>query len=50
MFDKPNYWLTRVKNLYKEAFAQKVFKEKFNKKYMIKTYQNQMKASFINLV
>ena len=50
IFDKVDEWLTRIKNLYGEAFTWQVFKEEFNKEYLTETYWKQKKVSFVNLV
>ena len=39
MFDKADEWLTRIMNLYGEAFTWQLFKEEFNKEYLTKTYK-----------
>ena len=50
MFDQADDQLTRVRNLYGEAFTYQVFKEEFNSEYLTKTFQKQKRASFVNLV
>ena len=50
MFDKADDWLTRIRNLYGEAFPWPVFKEEFNREYLTETFQKQKRASFVNLI
>ena len=50
MFDKDDDWLTRIRNLFREAFTWPMFKEEFNRQYSTETFQKQKRASFINLV
>ena len=50
MFNKVDDWLMQIRNLYGEAVTWLVFKEKFNREYLNKTFQKQKRASFVNLV
>ena len=50
IFDKADDWLTRIRNLYREAFIWPVLKEEFNREYLTETFQKQKRASFVNLV
>ena len=38
IFDKADDWLTRVRNLYGEAFTWHVFKEEFSRDYLTETF------------
>ena len=50
IFDKADDWLTRIRNLYREAFTWPIFKEEFKREYLIEIFQKQKRASFVNLV
>ena len=49
MFKKADDWLTRIRNLYGEAFTWQLFKEEFGREYLTETFQKQRKAAFVNL-
>ena len=47
MFNKADNWLVQVRNLCREAFTQLVFKEEFNREYLIETFQKQSKREHL---
>ena len=49
MFEKADDWLIRIKTLYGEALTWQLFKDEFGREYLMKTFQKQRKAEFMNL-
>ena len=47
IFNKDDDWFIRVRNLYREAFTWPIFKEEFNREYLIETFQKQKKKKHL---